>query len=138
MYCFSISQRERRVQELQARQGRSAQFKSTKERDNWLKKEIKETQKRLTEKRKQLSDAQKELERITREIDAEQAAKARKDETIEGHKTKQTKLSEEIKKIAEKRETAANRRKELWRLEADAIAEIQSLQEGPFIFIVDH
>jgi structural maintenance of chromosome 3 (chondroitin sulfate proteoglycan 6) len=55
-YDCSIAANERKLQELYAKQGRKKQFKTKKERDEWIAKEIEEVKKAKEAKQKQVCD----------------------------------------------------------------------------------
>jgi structural maintenance of chromosome 3 (chondroitin sulfate proteoglycan 6) len=49
-----LAERERRVTELYSKQGRGAQFKTKKERDDWIKKEVKQIASQIAQQQEQV------------------------------------------------------------------------------------
>jgi structural maintenance of chromosome 3 (chondroitin sulfate proteoglycan 6) len=55
---------ERRVNDLYSKQGRSTRFTNKKERDAWIKKEIKLVDRTIEVQKQQIEDLQKEIDQI--------------------------------------------------------------------------
>lgn len=53
-FSYRIAANERKLQELYAKQGRKKQFRTKKERDEWIKKELEEITKAKESKQKQV------------------------------------------------------------------------------------
>lgn len=117
---------ERRVNDLYSKQGRSSRFTNKKERDAWIKKEIKLVDRTIEVQKQQIEALQDEINQI---------GAMREDEAKKVTQT-QAKL-EEIRKLIERnnqalselknrRDESSNRRKELWREDTENDSAIQS------------
>ncbi|KAL7270355.1 Structural maintenance of chromosomes protein 3 [Rhizina undulata] len=112
-------------QRLYAKQGRNTQFRSKKERDDWLKREIAECEETL----KKRGGIRESLEAEITEL-AEQIAKLESEiETIrqklDGRSDATEKIAEEVSDKKEERNRLMDGRKELWREDAkfDSVVE---------------
>eukprot|EP00029_Vermamoeba_vermiformis_P008043 TRINITY_DN3656_c0_g1_i1.p1 TRINITY_DN3656_c0_g1~~TRINITY_DN3656_c0_g1_i1.p1 ORF type:complete len:1231 (-),score=557.87 TRINITY_DN3656_c0_g1_i1:31-3723(-) len=119
----NLSSKERRVQELYAKQGRNAQFSSKKARDDWIKKEVKELEAAVNTKKKQLEAVQKELEEIDERLGKSKSKSDDRSKGLQERKEALDKLNDEYNDLKNKRDEFANRRKDLWRQEAESETE---------------
>jgi len=124
---------QRRIRELHGRQGRSAQFKTVKERDDWLDKELSTVASTLKNKRDQQKKMETELNSMQAQRQGEEEKLSARHEAARDYRETMDKLSADSVTATEKRDKAANKRKELWRNEAEVTAELQSLRESTFL-----
>eukprot|EP01104_Vermistella_antarctica_P010638 TRINITY_DN2847_c1_g2_i3.p1 TRINITY_DN2847_c1_g2~~TRINITY_DN2847_c1_g2_i3.p1 ORF type:complete len:870 (-),score=309.49 TRINITY_DN2847_c1_g2_i3:51-2660(-) len=121
---------DRRLKEIYSKQGRSGQFTSKKERDNWLRKEIKELEKTGKNEAAQKARAEKDIAALEKDLkkttnDIERREHQLKD--IQETLSKNVKSSIELKKG---RDDASNRRKSAWKKDNQITGQIRKAQEG--------
>jgi len=102
-------------QRLYAKQGRNTQFRSKKERDDWLEKEIKEITSTVTKRKSVRADLVKDVRETTRELAQTEADIAELRVKLDGRGGAQDEMVEEISKAKELRNTLYDERKDLWR-----------------------
>lgn len=116
-------------QRLYAKQGRNTQFRNKRERDEWLRREIRECQETLG-KRKVIMDG---LETETTELEAEVARVETEIESIRGKLDGRSGTLEEIAEGVAARKDDRNRlvdeRKELWREDAKLDSLVESSRQ---------
>ncbi|KAF8543003.1 RecF/RecN/SMC [Trichophaea hybrida] len=105
-------------QRLYAKQGRNTQFRSKKERDDWLRKEIRECQDTLTKRKANKTNLEKEIMGTEKAIqklekDIEQAR-----EKLDGRTEALDGVSEDVASKRAIRDKLMDERKELWRKDA--------------------
>eukprot|EP01116_Phalansterium_solitarium_P011947 TRINITY_DN2782_c0_g1_i1.p1 TRINITY_DN2782_c0_g1~~TRINITY_DN2782_c0_g1_i1.p1 ORF type:complete len:1237 (+),score=666.00 TRINITY_DN2782_c0_g1_i1:202-3912(+) len=120
---------ERRIAELYAKQGRTAQFKSKKERDTFLRGEIKAIETQLTAKRAQLATVQEETDAVRRTIDQHTADKEQIGNNLEQRKKQVEQRTRDYQELIGRRDELANTRKEKWREEQAVLSELQQHKE---------
>ncbi|KAI9776255.1 MAG: Structural maintenance of chromosomes protein 3 [Geoglossum umbratile] len=110
---------------LYAKQGRNAQFKSKKERDDWLKKEVAEVNVALARRKAIRMDLSEEVVQLQKEIQATEVEVSELRERFDGRGDSMQSLSEEVQAAKEERDRLVDERKELWREEAklDSVVE---------------
>ncbi|KAI9799990.1 MAG: Structural maintenance of chromosomes protein 3 [Piccolia ochrophora] len=116
-------------QRLYGKQGRSAQFKSKKERDNWLRKEIEEANVTMgTRKatRMQLDEDSKSLRQEITRIESDVADLRQK---FEGRGASLQSAAEEVQTAKDERDRLMDERKELWREEAKLGTSVESARQ---------
>ncbi|KIX03858.1 uncharacterized protein Z518_07411 [Rhinocladiella mackenziei CBS 650.93] len=113
-------------QRLYAKQGRSARFKSKKDRDNWLKAQIDEAFESLsrfeatrTQTREGIADDQKLISSLEKEIESRQQQIGGQDDAFD----------REIQEAHERKETLMDNRKMLWRREVQLDSEYATAQD---------
>eukprot|EP01126_Amoeba_proteus_P045540 TRINITY_DN5103_c0_g1_i12.p1 TRINITY_DN5103_c0_g1~~TRINITY_DN5103_c0_g1_i12.p1 ORF type:complete len:879 (-),score=294.76 TRINITY_DN5103_c0_g1_i12:265-2832(-) len=121
---------ERRVQELYAKQGRAAQFKTVKERDQWINQELKSLGETISVKEKQVEELEGGITHIVTKTKEERLLIQSRDEISEKHKRERDSINEEFNLLKAKRNKVADHRKDLWRTEAETESEISSLKEA--------
>ena len=102
-------------QRLYAKQGRNTQFRSKKERDDWLKKEIKEISSTMTKRKSVRTDLEKDVHETTQELAQTEADIAKLREKLDGRGGAQDEMLEEVSKAKELRNKLYDERKDLWR-----------------------
>ncbi|KAH0562723.1 hypothetical protein GP486_002616 [Trichoglossum hirsutum] len=112
-------------QRLYAKQGRNAQFRSKKERDDWLKKEVSEVNVALAKRKAIRMDLSEEVIQLQKEIQATEYEVSELREKFDGRGDAMQSLSEEVQVAKEERDRLVDQRKELWREEAklDSVVE---------------
>eukprot|EP01114_Cavostelium_apophysatum_P016736 TRINITY_DN4818_c0_g1_i6.p1 TRINITY_DN4818_c0_g1~~TRINITY_DN4818_c0_g1_i6.p1 ORF type:complete len:998 (-),score=422.06 TRINITY_DN4818_c0_g1_i6:73-3066(-) len=120
-----LANAERRVSELYAKQGRSAQFKTKKERDSFLKNEIKQIEGQIANNREQIATLEKEVagtSKVIRDATSElEVATADVDERKQGIEN----LSKELNDLKRNRDELSNLRKDLWKSDSEMDSNIQ-------------
>ncbi|KAF8423598.1 hypothetical protein EV426DRAFT_118468 [Tirmania nivea] len=102
-------------QRLYAKQGRNTQFRSKKERDDWLEKEIKEITSTVTKRKSVRADLEKDAHETTQELAQTEAGIAELRVKLDGRGEVQDEMLEEISKAKELRNKLYDERKDLWR-----------------------
>ncbi|KAI9864054.1 MAG: Structural maintenance of chromosomes protein 3 [Trichoglossum hirsutum] len=112
-------------QRLYAKQGRNAQFRSKKERDDWLKKEVSEVNVALAKRKAIRMDLSEEVVQLQKEIQATEVEVSELRTRFDGRGDAMQSLSEEVQAAKEERDRLIDQRKELWREEAklDSVVE---------------
>lgn len=116
-------------QRLLAKQGRTSQFKSKRERDDWLRKEVDEVNVSLATRKAiamQTTEDISELETVIGRLETE-VAELRS--TIENRGESMQNISEDVQKAKEERDQLSDQRKELWREEAKLDSVISNAQQ---------
>lgn len=70
-----------------------------------------------------------EIAALGQKIEAEQETLAKKNAVLEEHRRAQEQFGAELTALTEKRDKAANRRKELWKEEAEQKATLEQLKD---------
>ncbi|KAI9792162.1 MAG: Structural maintenance of chromosomes protein 3 [Peltula sp. TS41687] len=116
-------------QRLYAKQGRNAHFRSKRERDDWLRKEIEEANVTLATRKailmqttEDVAEQEETIERITAEV---QELRLR----FESRGDNMQSMAEQVEMAKEERDRLMDRRKELWREEAKLITILDSAQQ---------
>ncbi len=120
------------------RQGRAAQFKTAKERDEWISKERKSLASAISTRKKQIDRINEEINRLEEAISSEQDILHNKTKMLEDHRKTQESCNADLADLTDKRDKAANQRKELWRTEAEANATLLQLKEGSCLPLVSY
>ncbi|CAN6177139.1 unnamed protein product [Urochloa humidicola] len=125
----SIMDHEKRLSLLYQKQGRATQFANKADRDDWLRKEIKDIEPVLFSNMNQEALLQEEIQKLKGEINI-------LTNYIESWKTKLSKLEASIAKehndyndIRKERDELQEERKSFWKEESEVAAEINSLRE---------
>ncbi|KAI5781210.1 RecF/RecN/SMC [Geopyxis carbonaria] len=102
-------------QRLYAKQGRNSQFRTKRERDDWLKREIKECQETLTKRKgikqtleKEIGETEKAAANFEQEIEDAR-------NKLDGRQETMDEISEEVSSKKEIRNKLMDERKEMWR-----------------------
>ena len=109
----------RRLQALHAKQGRSAQFKSRQERDEWLNGEIKGLQKTLKQEQAAAAKAAKELEAAEKKAKNAESDVASRQAEIEDRQARLREAEQEAKELTKRRDELADMRKAQWKEDAE-------------------
>lgn len=116
-------------QRLYAKQGRNTQFRNKRERDDWLKREIKECQTTLGKRRAiqgsleaDISEMEGEVSRVEAEIESVRERLDGRSSIVEG-------LAEEVAAKKEERNKLLDERKELWRDDAKLDSVVESARQ---------
>ncbi|KAH0544876.1 hypothetical protein FGG08_000956 [Glutinoglossum americanum] len=116
-------------QRLYAKQGRNAQFRSKKERDDWLKKEVAEVNVALAKRKAIRMDLSEEVVQLQKEIEATEAEVSELRERFDGRGDSMQSLSEEVQAAKEERDRLVDQRKELWREEAKLNSVVENARQ---------
>jgi chromosome segregation ATPase len=108
---FSLNTRERRIRELFEKIGRSAQFKTTKERDAWLKKEIKQADGEIVERKEGVSTLETEIGQYTTQITTNTKSITEKKGALDQRTKELEQDSREMGNLQLRRDDLNNRRK---------------------------
>lgn len=125
---LDLEEAEASRQRLYAKQGRNTKFRSKRERDDWLRGEIKECQVTLAKRRsikdnlaQEISDAEADATRIESEITAAREKLDNRSAAMEG-------VATEVAAKQDARNKAMDERKELWREDAKLDSIVESLK----------
>ncbi|KAI9823016.1 MAG: Structural maintenance of chromosomes protein 3 [Thelocarpon impressellum] len=112
-------------QRLYAKQGRNARFKSKKERDDWLKKEISEANIALATRKAIRMQTTEEVVELEKNIAALEGEVKELRGRFDGRGDRTQEMAEEVQLAKEERDRLIDQRKELWREEAklDSVVE---------------
>lgn len=123
-----IAKLDQRVSELYSKQGRKSQFKTKKDRDEFLVNQIKDLKKDLASEKSQLDKLNTEITKSTKTLEAKQAEVEARAKEMEAAKGSIDKTNEAYKKLKEERNDATNARKELWRDESGLDGEVKECE----------
>jgi len=124
----AINSTEHRLSELYAKQGRSAQFSSKKERDAFLKGEVKEAKASLKAEKTNITKIGKEIKAAEQNIERHQKTVDTQTEQLDKAKEEMDAVAEESQKLKDQRDEANNQRKDAWREESELDKQHQQLQ----------
>ncbi|KAK3634324.1 Structural maintenance of chromosomes protein 3 [Elasticomyces elasticus] len=113
-----ITDAEGAINRLYAKQGRQNQFKTKRERDDYLRKEINEINISLATRKAVTMQAQEEIAEFETQIGQLEAEIADMRNRIENRGDDQQRISSDVQKAKEERDRLSDQRKELWREEA--------------------
>jgi structural maintenance of chromosome 3 (chondroitin sulfate proteoglycan 6) len=124
-----LSEADAARQRLYAKQGRNTRFRSKKERDDWLKGEIKECQTTLTKRKtiktsleKEIADTEKEISQVEKAIETSREQLDGRDEAVD-------EIANEVAKLKEVRDKLMDERKNLWREDTKLDSTLQTITE---------
>ncbi|KAL0258221.1 Structural maintenance of chromosomes protein 3 [Diplodia seriata] len=115
-------------QRLLAKQGRQSQFRSKRERDDWLRKEIDEVNISLATRKAIAMQTTEDIAELETEIGRLDTEIAKLRSSIENRGDNMQNISEEVQKAKEERDQLSDQRKELWREEAKLDSVISNAQ----------
>ncbi|TGZ85420.1 chromosome segregation protein sudA [Ascodesmis nigricans] len=116
-------------QRLYAKQGRNTQFRTKKERDDWLRKEIKESKAALTKRESTKKTLEKDIAELQTDLEATEQGIAESRKTLEGRNDAMEAHSEDIANKKEIRNRVMDERKELWREDSKLDSQAQALRK---------
>jgi structural maintenance of chromosome 3 (chondroitin sulfate proteoglycan 6) len=105
-------------QRLYAKQGRSAAYKTKKDRDTWLDGQINDTYQQLSTMKAVRVQTAEEVKEVEKEIKSLEPEIQKLQGQISGHGSSLDGVDQEILKVKEERDNLMDQRKELWREEA--------------------
>lgn len=105
-------------QRLYAKQGRSAAYKTKKDRDNWLDGQINDTYQQLSTMKAVRVQTAEEVKEIQTDIKALEPEIQKLQDQISAHGGSLQNVDQEILKVKEERDNLMDQRKDLWREEA--------------------
>ncbi|KAI9706490.1 MAG: Structural maintenance of chromosomes protein 3 [Candelina mexicana] len=114
---------------LYAKQGRNAQFRSRKERDQWLEKEVAAVYDALAARKAIRMQTTEEITELEKELETVQARVADLREKLDGRGDNMQSISQEIQSAKDERDQLMDQRKELWREEAKLDSAISNAQQ---------
>ena len=110
-----LNEAEATRQRLYAKQGRNAQFRSKRERDEWLRKEVKEISSTVSKRQAIRGDLAKEVQDLDQELAETQTSISDLREKLDGRGGAQESMADDIGKAKDHRNKLYDERKELWR-----------------------
>ncbi|KAF1988722.1 putative chromosome segregation protein SudA [Aulographum hederae CBS 113979] len=116
-------------QRLFAKQGRASQFQNKRQRDDWLQKEIDETNISLAKQKAVAMQTTEEIEELETDISRLETEVQDLRSRIENRGDDMQTISQEIEKAKETRDGLVDQRKELWREEAKLDSVISNAQQ---------
>ncbi|KAB2580109.1 Chromosome segregation protein sudA [Lasiodiplodia theobromae] len=116
-------------QRLLAKQGRQSQFRSKRERDDWLKKEIDEVNVSLATRKAIAMQTSEDITELEKDIGRLETEIAELRSSIENRGDSMQNISEEVQKAKEERDQLSDQRKDLWREEAKLDSVISNAQQ---------
>lgn len=116
-------------QRLYSKQGRQAQFRTKKERDNWLRKEINEVNMALATRKAVTMQATEDIAELETQIGQLDAGIAEMRNRIDNRGDEQQNVSGDVTRAKEERDRLSDQRKELWREEAKLDSVIENAKQ---------
>jgi structural maintenance of chromosome 3 (chondroitin sulfate proteoglycan 6) len=116
-------------QRLYAKQGRQAQFRTKRERDEWLQREIADVHKSSATRKSVSMQHKEEADELEQNIERLQSDIAEMRDRIENRGDEQQNISGEVQQAKEQRDRLLDERKELWREEAKLGSVYQNAQQ---------
>ncbi|KAI5814441.1 RecF/RecN/SMC [Pyronema omphalodes] len=116
-------------QRLYAKQGRNTQFRSKKERDQWLQKEIKECQETLAKRQLNKANLEKEISETQKQVSKVEADIENARSKLDGRTEALDEISDEVNTKREARNELMEKRKELWREDAKLDNTLESAKQ---------
>ncbi|KAI5361856.1 Putative structural maintenance of chromosomes protein [Septoria linicola] len=117
------------IQSLYAKQGRQKQFRTKKERDDWLKKEIADVNASLATRKAISIETQEEIAQLESQVSQLEADIAELRHRIENRGDEQQNIAAEVQQAKDEAERLLDQRRELWREEAKLGTVIGNAQE---------
>jgi structural maintenance of chromosome 3 (chondroitin sulfate proteoglycan 6) len=124
-----VLQCERKLNALHAKRGRSAQFQTEKQRDEWIDEQVKNTEATIALKKKEIERSENDIKDIEQEQEKDTKELERLEKQLQSASKELQKLDEEHEKILAKRNKVQNERKTLQRKDADFDSELAKLGE---------
>lgn len=116
-------------QRLYAKQGRQAQFRTKKERDQWLRKEIDDVNMALATRKAVTMQATEDIAELEGQIGHLEAEIADMRSRIDNRGDEQQNISADVTRAKEDRDRLSDQRKELWREEAKLDSVIENARQ---------
>lgn len=110
-----LSQIQQKLVDLHAKQGRSTQFANKAQRDTYLKQQVKEIETSLKSKQTQMKELASDTKRLSATIESTDSQVGEKHKEVTALNSQIEAAVTMMKNCQEKRNTAANERKELWK-----------------------
>ena len=124
-----VLQTERRLNQLHQKRGRSAQFQTEKQRDEWIDEQVKLAEATIALKKKEIERSEKDIKDIENDSENDKRELARLEKQLVSASNELTKLDTEHEKLLAKRNKVQNERKTLQRKDADFDSELAKLGE---------
>ncbi|KAL8278388.1 hypothetical protein RQP46_009280 [Phenoliferia psychrophenolica] len=123
-----LDEAETTLRTLAAKQGRTTQFKTQKDRDAHLRDTVKQRKTVISQREKRLEVLKKDLADAKRDLElaSERASEQRKG--IVGRKEELRRLKEELKKLQDEEAEKIEKRKDLWKLDARLDSQVKHAQ----------
>jgi structural maintenance of chromosome 3 (chondroitin sulfate proteoglycan 6) len=125
-----VMERERKVQELYTKMGRSAQFKTRAERDAWIKKEVQDLKKTIASKEREANELADTIAQLKEKIETENERIANREEGLQERRNALEATTKECNTKKEKRDEFHNRRRALWQEESELDKNLEAIREG--------
>eukprot|EP01122_Echinamoeba_exundans_P002099 TRINITY_DN12063_c0_g1_i1.p1 TRINITY_DN12063_c0_g1~~TRINITY_DN12063_c0_g1_i1.p1 ORF type:complete len:1207 (+),score=282.20 TRINITY_DN12063_c0_g1_i1:89-3709(+) len=120
---------EGRLKDLLSRAGRQGQFKSAKERDAWIKKEISDIKMQIQRKEQQAQNLQERIRELENRREEDRQLIATRSKGLEERRKALEDASADFEEKKSKRDEFNSKRKELWREESEIDVLIQKHTE---------
>ena len=122
-----MSEKERRLQELYNKTAMNKQFKTVKQRNEWIDKQLKEINNALKTFNTQKTQNEKEIEKLEKEMKEKEKEIEEKEKEIEHKKKEIESTNSSFTLLKNQRDTEANERKDKWKLQNEIKQSIHSL-----------
>ncbi|KAI9678955.1 MAG: Structural maintenance of chromosomes protein 3 [Trizodia sp. TS-e1964] len=116
-------------QRLYAKQGRNSQFKSKKQRDDWLRREVDEVNVALAKRKAIFMEVSEEIQELQANINTLETEMAQLRESFDSRGDSMQTISQEVQQAKDERDRLIDQRKELWREEAKLEATIGNVKQ---------
>jgi structural maintenance of chromosome 3 (chondroitin sulfate proteoglycan 6) len=117
-------------QRLYVKQGRSAAYKTKKDRDTWLDGQINDTYQQLSTMKAVRVQTAEEVKEVETDIKSLEPEIQKLHSQISGHGNSLDGIDQEILKVKEERDSLMDQRKELWREEAKLDSKLSTSREN--------
>ena len=124
-----VLQCERKLNALHAKRGRSAQFQTEKQRDEWIDEQVKNTKATIALKKKEIERSENDIKDIEKEKEKDTKELSRLEKQLQSASKELQALDEEHEKLLANRNKVQNERKTLQRKDADFDSELAKLGE---------
>jgi structural maintenance of chromosome 3 (chondroitin sulfate proteoglycan 6) len=114
---------------LYAKQGRQTQFRTKKERDDWLRKEIKDVNVALATRKAVAMQTTEEVAELKEQIGELEASITEMRSRLENRGDEQQNISSDVTQLKEEHDGLVDQRKELWREEAKLDSVIENARQ---------
>ncbi|KAJ1970892.1 Structural maintenance of chromosomes protein 3 [Dimargaris xerosporica] len=114
---------------LMSKQGRNAQFRTKRHRDDWLRQEVSAVQATIDTQQQQIQELTTEIDQAQGQFSESQTAVAQARAQIERLSTQARDAEAQASQLRDKRDALTDRRKDLWRQEALTDSKLNTLKE---------
>jgi structural maintenance of chromosome 3 (chondroitin sulfate proteoglycan 6) len=126
----SLTEKRRRVEALYAKQGRSSQFKTVEERDEFLQTEIRQVQETIATKKKGKKELEKSIKELQQATKQEEKKIEQESEKLEETKQQIEDTNEKSNSVKAQKAEYIEKRKEEWRRENEVDEKLKGLRDA--------